>query len=394
MTTNAALLAAEKAHSSGVEPKRPIALVRGQGATVWDAAGNAYLDFGATHGAMNVGHSHPRVVRAIQEQAARFTFAAQSYPNDQRAALLQRLTEVAPPGLERAFLCNSGTEALEAALKFARGHTKRGGLVAAKRAFHGRTMGALALTHKEEYRAPFAPLLPGVEHVPFGDVEALKQAVTRETAAVVLEPVQGEAGVFVPPPGYLRAAADVARDAGALLVLDEVQTGFGRTGTFWACEQEGVSPDILAFAKSAAGGLPFGGILLRPEVCTLPGMAHGSTFGGNPLACAAALAVLDVLRDERLAERAAQLGPRLLDGLRSAAGASAREVRGRGLMVGLELRVKAQPVLQGLMDQGVLALPAGSTTVRYLPPLVVTEQELDIAVAATAKAIAGAAHGA
>jgi LysW-gamma-L-lysine/LysW-L-ornithine aminotransferase len=384
--TTADLLAREKAHDSGVVPKRPFSIVRGQGARLWDAEGREFLDFGATHGAMNVGHAHPRVVEAIERQARTLGFVAATYANDARAAYVEALCRTAP-GLERAFLCSTGTEAIEAALKFARGHTKRPGLVAAKGAFHGRTMGALALTHKEDYRAPFAPLLPGAQHVPYGDAEALKGAVTRETAAVVLEPIQGEGGVHVAPPGYLRAALDIAHDAGALLVLDEVQTGFGRTGSMWAHQREGVTPDILAFAKSAAGGLPLGGVLLRPEVCTLSSMSHGSTFGGNPLVCAAGLAVLQVLQEERLAERAAALGPRFMDHLREAAGEKAREVRGAGLMLGLDLRVRAQPVLQALAAQGVLALAAGSTVVRYLPPLTIAQAELGVAVAATAKAL-------
>jgi acetylornithine/LysW-gamma-L-lysine aminotransferase len=383
------LLAVEQARESGVFPKRPVSLVRGQGCELWDAEGRAYLDMGASYGVANVGHAHPRVVQAIQSQAARLVHVPQTFANDVRAALFERLAACAPPGLDRAFLCNSGAEAVEAALKFARAHTGRAGLVAAKRAFHGRTMGALSLTFKPEYREPFAPLLPGVQHVSFGDEEALKAVVGPGTAAVFLEPVQGEAGVVVPPRGYLRAARDLCDDAGALLVLDEVQTGVGRTGRMWACAHEGVSPDILCFAKSIAGGVPMGGLLLRGEVCTLPVAGHGTTFGGGPLACAAACAVLDVMREERLAERAAELGPRLLAGLRAAA-PQAREVRGLGLMVGLELRGRAAPALHALVEQGVLALPTGSAGIRYLPPLVVSPAQLDIAVAATAKALGAA----
>lgn len=393
MSASAGLLARERARDTGVFPKRPVAIVRGEGAVLWDAEGRAYLDFGATHGAMNVGHAHPRVLAAVRAQLERLVFVAQTYPNDARAAYMDALCAVAPQGLDRVFLCSSGTEAVEAALKFARGHTGRPKLVAATRAFHGRTMGALSLTHKAEYRAPFAPLVPGVEHVAFGEAEALKAAVDRSTAGVVLEPILGEAGAVLPPPGYLRAARDVCTDAGALLVLDEVQTGFGRTGRMWACEHEGVVPDILCFAKSAAAGLPLGGILLGSAVCTLPPLAHGTTFGGNPLACAAGLAVLEVLREERLAERAAILGAPLVEGLRAAAGDHAREVRGRGLMVGLELRARNTPVLRALLDEGVLALPGGSATVRYLPPLVVSPEQVDVAVAATAKAVAQVQHG-
>ncbi|HEV8360504.1 MAG TPA: aspartate aminotransferase family protein [Candidatus Thermoplasmatota archaeon] len=386
--SSAGLRESEARRDPGLFPKRKVALVRGEGARLWDAEGNAYLDFGATHGVSTVGHCHPRVVRAVQEQAARLMHVAASWPNDQRAALLDDLAAIAPAGLDRAFLCNSGTEAMEAAIKFARGHTHRPGLVAAQRGFHGRTMGALALTHKAEYRAPFLPMLPGVGHVPYGDVEALKAAVTRDTAAVVLEPIQGEAGVVLPPPGYLGAARDLCTDAGALLVADEVQTGFGRTGRVWAVEHESVVPDILAFGKGVAGGLPMGGILLRSEVCTLPPGSHGSTFGGSPIVCAAARAAIGVLRDEGLAERASQLGDRLLAGLGQLEHAAIREVRGRGLMVGLELRTRNGPVLEALLANGVIALPTGTSVVRYLPPLVVSHQDVDVAIAATAKALA------
>ncbi|MHB8605532.1 MAG: aspartate aminotransferase family protein [Thermoplasmatota archaeon] len=373
---------------SGVFPKRPVAIVRGHGAKLWDAEGREYLDFGANYGVANVGHSHPRVVEAIRAQAERLVAIPQTYANDRRAELFERLAAVAPRGLDRVFLCNSGAEAVESAIKFARAHTKRTRMVAAKKGFHGRTMGALSLTYKPEYRDPFLPLLDGVTHVSFGDVEALKAAVTRETAAVVLEPIQGEGGVIVPPAGYLAAARDIAHDAGALLVADEIQTGFARTGKMWAVEHDGVAPDILCFAKSVAAGIPMGGLLLSSQVCTLPPASHGNTFGGGPLACAAACAVLDVIRDERLAERAARLGPKLVAGLAAIESPHVREARGRGLMVALELRIRNAQILNAMIAEGVLALPTGASVLRYLPPLVVTEPEIERAVAATAKSLA------
>ncbi|HVL49480.1 MAG TPA: acetylornithine/succinylornithine family transaminase [Candidatus Thermoplasmatota archaeon] len=390
MTSTETMKAVEARRESGVFPKRPVSVVRGEGARLWDAEGREYLDFGASYGVGNVGHAHPKVTRAIAEQAGRLVFVAQTYYNDRRAELLEKLLAVAPRGMDRAFLANSGTEAIEAAIKFARAHTKRAGLVAAKKAFHGRTMGALSLTYKAEYREPFAPLLPGVSHVAFGDEEALKEAVTAETAALFLEPIQGEGGVMVPPPGYLKAARDVCTDRGALLVADEIQTGFARTGRMWAVEHENVTPDILCFAKSVAAGLPMGGILLTDAVATLPVASHGNTFGGNPLACAAASAVLDVIAEEKLAERAERLGARLVRGLSETGSPLVREVRGRGLMVGLELRVKNTPVLNALIQEGVLTLPTGATVIRYLPPLVVDERQVDRAVAATSKALAAA----
>ncbi|HWG90412.1 MAG TPA: aspartate aminotransferase family protein [Candidatus Thermoplasmatota archaeon] len=378
----------EKRHDSGVFNKRALPpIVKGQGARLWDATGREYLDFGANYGVMNVGHCHPRVVEAIERQARELMFIAQTYHNDQRAILLDKLLSTAPHPLTRAFLANSGTEAVEAALKFARGVTKRKNFVAMKKSFHGRTFGALSVTFKNDYREPFQPLIDGVSFASFGDEESLKQAVTRETAAVILEPVQGEGGVYVAPPGYLKAVQDIAHDAGALVIFDEIQTGFGRTGRFWACEHDGVTPDILCFAKSVAGGLPMGGVLLTEQAAKLPLGTHGNTFGGSPLVCAAASATIDVLRGEHLPERASQMGRRLVDGLRSVATDAVREVRGRGLMVGLELKGKNVPLLNGLVAEGVLTLPTGTTVVRYLPPLVVTEQQVDFAVAATAKAL-------
>ncbi len=386
------LRAIEFRRESGVFPKRPVSIVRGRGVRLWDAEGREFLDFGANYGVANVGHAHPAVARAIAEQAERLIAIPQTYHNDRRAELLERLARVAPPGLERSFLANSGTEAIEAAIKFARGVTRRSGLVAAKKAFHGRTMGALSLTFKPEYRDPFVPLLPGASHVSFGDEEALKAAVSRETAAVFLEPIQGEGGVHVAPNGYLKAARDVAHDAGALLVLDEVQTGFGRTGRFWACDHDGVAPDVLCFAKAVAGGLPMGGLLLRDDAAKLPPASHGNTFGGSPLACAAAIAVLDVIEREGLVANAARQGARLLAGLGGIASPLVREARGRGLMVGLELRSKNTPVLNALVAERVLTLPTGATVIRYLPPLVATADDVDLALAATAKALDAASR--
>jgi len=374
-------------YESGVVPLRPLTIVRGEGCWLYDEQGRRYLDFGLNYGVGNVGHAHPKVVAAIQAQAARLTFAPGTVANDVRACYLERLASVAPPGLSRAFLANSGTEAVEAAIKFACGTAGRHELVAAKRGFHGRTLGALALNGTPAYRQTFEPLLSASTLVPFGDVEALKQAVTSNTAAVVLEPIQGEGGVHLPPDDYLRAARDLANDAGALLVFDEVQTGFGRTGAFWACQHDGVTPDILAFAKAAGGGLPLGGVLLAEHVRLAP-KQHGSTFGGNPVACAAGLAVLDIIGEGRLVENAAHMGARLVTGLQEAAGDEARAVRGRGLMVALELRRRHGPVLAALQEAGVLALPTGATTLRFLPPLTVTADDVDVVVAATARAVA------
>jgi len=389
------IIAVEGSHTSGVYPKRQVAIVRGHGARVWDAEGREYIDCVAGQGSANLGHCHPAIVEAITEQAGRLITCPETFHNDVRAALLHRLAKVAPPGLNRAFLCNSGTEAVEAAIKFARAATGRPGIVAAKRGFHGRTMGALSATWKEDYRRPFAPLTPGFSHVPFNDLPALEAAITADTAAVLLEPVQGEGGVHVAYQEYLQGAAELCWQRGALLALDEVQTGYGRTGRLFACEHFGVVPDLLCVAKSMAGGLPMGACLIGPRVGTLPPMSHGSTFGGNPLACAAALAALNVMTSdypapgtgETLPQRAARLGRYLSEEIQALELPLVREVRGLGLMVGVDLKVKVTPVLQRLQALGVLALPAGLTVLRLLPPLVIEEGDLMRVVAAVGEAL-------
>lgn len=372
----------ESLHTSGVYPKRPLAIVRGQGARLWDADGREYIDCVGGQGAANLGHAHPAIVAALAEQSARLISCPEIFYNDRRAELLAVLAAVAPAGLSRAFLCNSGAEGIEAAIKFARLSTGRRQIVATMRGFHGRTLGALSATWEPKYRQPFEPLLPGFCHVPFNDLPALEQAVSAETAAIILEIVQGEGGVRPADAAYLAGAQALCRQRGALLIVDEVQTGFGRTGKIFACEHFGLEPDLLAAAKSMAGGLPMGACLIGSRIGELERMSHGSTFGGNPLACAAALATLQVLRDERLPERAAEMGAYLLARLGAMRSPLIRELRGLGLLVGVDLKVKVTPVLQALQTRGVLALPAGSTVLRLLPPLVITREEIDFVVEA------------
>ncbi len=383
-----AILALESAHTSGVYPKRPLAIVRGQGAHVWDAEGNEYIDCVGGQGAANLGHAHPAIVAAISTQAARLISCPEIFYNDRRAELLAALAQVAPPGLDRAFLCNSGAEANEAAIKFARLSTGRHQIVAAMRGFHGRTMGALSATWEPKYREPFEPLVPGFCHVPYNDVAALERAVTAETAAVLLEVVQGEGGVRSASHAFLEAAQALCRERGALLIVDEVQTGFGRTGRLFASEHHSLAPDLLTIAKSIAGGLPMGACLIGPRVGELGKLSHGSTFGGNPLVCAAALATLDVMARDDLPARAAALGEHLQARLRTIDSPAIREVRGLGLLVGIELKVKVTPVLQALQSRGVLALPAGATVLRLLPPLVIERDDLDRVAVAIADVLA------
>ena len=363
------------------------AIVRAVGARLWDREGRSYLDLGATHGAGNLGAADPDVARAIQAQAAELIHLGTGYASPIREAFLERLLAVLPPRFGRVFLSNSGTEAVEAAIKIARSSTGRSRIVAAMRGFHGRTLGALSATWRKELRAPFEPLVPEFVHVPFNDPAALDAAVDDRTAAILLEPVQGEGGVHVATPDFLAAARAAADRHGALLVLDEVQTGIGRTGRLFAFEHFGIVPDVLVLAKSLAGGFPIGATVTSVEVESRFRGSHHSTFGGNPLACAAGLAALEKVVRERLPERAARLGAVGLERLRRLPAARVREVRGLGLMIGVELRDRVAPLLAALADKGYLALPAGATVLRLLPPLVIEEADWTGGLAAIAEAI-------
>ena len=371
----------EAKHTSGVYAKQPLVIVRGQGAVLWDENNIAYLDCSSGHGVANLGHAHPRVATAIYEQASKLITLFETFPNDQRAALMEKLTAFTP-GLERVFFCNSGTESVEAALKFARVSTGRTAILAAMRCFHGRTLGALSATWNKHYREPFTPLVPDFSHVPFNNIEALDQAVSAKTAALILEVLQGEGGVYPASPEFVQAARRICTDRGALLIIDEVQTGFGRTGRMFAYQHFGVTPDLLCCAKSLAGGLPMGAVLIGENVKNLTPGTHGSTFGGNPLSCAAALAALTVMEEEDLPRQAAEKGVYLIQKLKAIPSPLIREVRGLGLMVGIELKQKAAPYLKALQEKHVIALNAGLNVIRLLPPLVISYEQIDQVVAA------------
>jgi acetylornithine/LysW-gamma-L-lysine aminotransferase len=376
MLTSGELIALEDRHTSGCYHKRPIAIVRGKGARLWDADGKEYIDCVGGHGVVNVGHCHPRVVAAIKEQADRLITCPEGFHNDRRAGLQAELVRIAPPGLERVFLCNSGTEAVEGAIKIARLVTGRPGIVAAKNGFHGRTLGALSATWRREFRQPFEPLLSGFAHVPYNNLAAVEEALDEDVAAIILEVVQGEGGVIVGDGDYLRGVQRLCQERGALLIVDEVQTGFGRTGRLFACEHHSLEPDVLCLAKAIAGGIPMGAVLLGHRVGELPGRVHGATFGGNPLACAAALAAIRTIEEEALSQRAAESGSYFLSRLQDLDSPLIREVRGMGLMVAIELKRRAKPYLEALMERGVLALSAGPIVMRFLPPLVISREEL------------------
>lgn len=384
---SAEIIELEASHTSGVYAKQPIAFVKGQGALLWDADGNQYIDCAAGHGVANLGHANPQVAAAVAEQATQLVTLFETYPNDKRALLMEKLTSLAP-GMERVFFCNSGTESIEAALKFARLSTGRGEIIATMRGFHGRTLGALSATWNKTYREPFLPLLPGFSHIPYNNSDALAQAVNEKTAAVILEPVQGEGGVYPAAEGYLEAVLELCHAHGALLIIDEVQSGFCRTGKMFAYQHSHITPDLLCCAKSLAGGIPIGAVLIGKRVQNLTPGTHGSTFGGNPLACAAALASLDVMLKENLAQQAAEKGAYLMKKLQAIPPTQIREVRGKGLMVGIELKQKAAPYLKALQEKHILALNAGMTVIRLLPPLVISYAQLDEVAQALSEVLA------
>lgn len=366
----------ERQHALEVFPKRDITLVEGRGAEVRDDRGRRYIDCVAGIGVASIGHGNQAVAEALSTQARRIVTCPGIFYNDTRARLLEKLASIAPPGLTRGFLCNSGAESVEAAIKFARLATGRPGVVSAMRGFHGRTLGALSATHKKEYRQAFEPLVPGFSFVPFNRPGKFLDAVGEETAAVVIEPVQGEGGIRPASAEFLQAAREACDDAGALLVFDEIQTGFCRTGRMFACEHHEVTPDMLCLAKAIAGGVPLGAVLANDRIRPPPGK-HGTTFGGNPLVCAAALAAIEFMQEERLDERAAALGARFRERFEPRLPRRVRALRQVGLMIGVELRERCRPHIDALAKAGVLALPAGTTVIRLLPPLVIKEEQID-----------------
>jgi len=378
----------EDGFSVGVYQKRDLVIVRGEGARVWDETGREYVDCVAGIGVANVGHCHPAVVAAIQAQAARLITCNELFYNDARALCLERLDRITPEGINRFFLCNSGTEAVEGAIKFARMATGRKHVVAAMRGYHGKTLGSLSATWERKYKEPFAPLVPDFSHVPYNNIAEFEKAIDDQTAAVILEPVQGEGGVRPATSEFLQAIRKVCDQKGALLIIDEIQTGFGRTGRLFACEHFGVLPDIITMAKGIAGGVPMGAIGIDRRVGDTEKQSHTSTFGGNPLACAAAVAAIDVLTGEDLPRRAAETGAYFVRRLREIESPRIREIRGLGLMIGVELKDKAGPVAQALMQEGVLALLAGTTVLRFLPPLVITRGQVDRVISALATVLA------
>lgn len=400
-------LQTEQRYDSGVYHKHQVVMTRALGATVWDSQGREYIDCVGGYGVANVGHSNPEVVQAIKDQAETLIVMPQTLPNDKRAEFLAELVSVLPRGLDRIFLCNSGTEAVEAAKKFAITATGRTKFVSMKRGFSGRTLGALALTWEPKYREPFGAAVDN-EHVSFvtyGNLDELRAAVTGDVAAVILEPVQGEGGVRPGSQEFIREARRLTREVGALLIMDEIQTGFCRTGKMFGVEhfcagpcqdadgircgcQVGsdcqVVPDGMTLAKAMAGGVPIGAFAMTAAVADkMPAGGHGTTFGGNPLAMAAGVAAIRFMKRERLWEGAAEKGEFFMERLRALASPKVREVRGLGLMIGVELREKSAPYIARLEhEEGVLALQATPLVVRFLPPLTISHEQIERVVAA------------
>ena len=377
-------MSAEERLMANVYAKRQIVITRGKGALVWDINGKEYIDCTGSYGVCIVGHSHPKVVEAIKRQAETLISCHASFYNDARSELLQKIIQIAPKGLNKVFLANSGAESVECAIKLARRFSGKPEIIAMIGAFHGKTMGALSATWDKKYREPFKPLVPEFKHVPPDDLEKVREAITEKTAAILVEPIKGEGGIRVPPNGFLPGLREICDDKDVLLILDEVQTGFGRTGKTFACEHWGVIPDILCLAKSVAGGLPLGITIAKENVMSSLKLGeHTTTFSGSPLVCAAACAAIDVLVEERLPERAAKLGgyfKEKLEGLQ-ARHKIVREVRGLGLMLGVEMRFDVFNVILRSMDRGVLILDAGRNVLRFLPPLVIERAHIDRVIA-------------
>ncbi len=369
----------------------PVVLTRGEGVFVWDEDGKKYLDMMSAYSAVSHGHAHPRLVGLVQKQVATLNIVSRAFHSDRLGPFLKRACELT--GMAMALPMNTGAEAVETAIKAARkwAYTVKGvaddkaGIIACNGNFHGRTMAAVAMSDEPQYRAGFGPFPPGFRNVAYGDVDALAAAITDDTAAFIVEPIQGEGGIVIPPDGYLAAAADLCRRRNVLFIADEIQTGLGRTGKLLACEHEGVEPDGLILGKALGGGIfPVSMFLARRDVMNVftPG-DHGSTFGGNPLGAAIGLEALDILVDEKLTENSAAMGAYLLEALRQIDSPLIRDIRGRGLFVGLEIdpsRASARSICESLMSRGLLSKETHATVVRLAPPLVIGKAEIDWAV--------------
>ena len=357
----------------------PVTIEKGLGSHVWDTDNNEYIDCMGGYGVALVGHRNERVVNAIKSQIEKVITVHSSFYNKTREEFLQALIGIAPKGLSQVHLNNSGAESVEAGIKFARKFTGRKGMVAMKGSYHGKSMGALSLTFNPKYRESFQPLVEKVTFSPYGDIDALQTAVDKDTAFVILEPIQGESGIHVPPNGFLQDVRKICDENGSLLVFDEIQSGLGRTGRMWASEHWETTPDIMCLAKGIAGGVPMGVTLVKPDILSVMKKGeHSSTFGGNPLACAAGTATLQALTQDGLVENAKNMGEKFLRGLNDLKSKHKiiREVRGKGLMIGVELKFEVKDILMEGIKKGLLLLYSGRNILRLLPPLVISDEDV------------------
>ncbi|MDH3277603.1 MAG: aspartate aminotransferase family protein [Nitrosopumilus sp.] len=357
----------------------PVTVEKGKGSHVWDIDGKEYIDCMGGYGVALVGHQNERVVKAIKEQVDKIITVHSSLYNKTREEFLKLLIQLAPKGLTQVHLNNSGAEAVEAAMKFARKFTGKKGMVAMKGSYHGKSFGALSLTFNPKYKKAFEPLVEKVSFASYGDIESLREVIDEDTAFVILEPIQGESGIIVPPEGFLQDVRKLCDEKGILLIFDEIQAGLGRTGRLWACQHWNTFPDIMCLAKGIAGGVPMGATLVRPDIlASISKGEHSSTFGGNPLSCAAGTASLKALTEDGLIENSEKMGKIFREGLEKLKEKHPiiREVRGKGLMIGVEMKFEVRDILMNLIKEGVLMLYSGRNILRILPPLVISEEDI------------------
>lgn len=380
----------EQTNKFGANNYNPLPIVVSEAEGVWvkDPEGNKYMDMLSAYSAVNQGHRHPKIIQALKDQADRVTLTSRAFHNDQLGPWYEKVSELT--GKDMVLPMNTGAEAVETAFKAARRWAYDVKGVAADQAeviacngnFHGRTMGAVSLSSDPEYKRGFGPMLPGIKLIPYGDLEALKAAITPNTAAFIIEPIQGEAGIIIPPAGFMKAALELCRENNVLFIADEIQAGLCRTGKMFASEWEDIDPDMYILGKALGGGVfPISCIVANKEILSVfnPG-SHGSTFGGNPMACAVSIAALDVLIDEKLADRSLELGNYFMDALKEIKHSSIKEVRGRGLFIGMELTEDARPFCEELKELGLLCKETHDTVIRFAPPLIISKEELDWAI--------------
>jgi ornithine--oxo-acid transaminase len=395
VNTNKLIEQTEKYGAHNYHPL-PIVISNAEGVWVEDPEGNKYMDMLSAYSAVNQGHRHPKIIKALKEQADRVTLTSRAFHNDQLGPWYEKICKLT--NKEMALPMNTGAEAVETAFKAARrwGYDVKGiaenqaEIIACTGNFHGRTMGAVSLSSDPEYKRGFGPMLPGIKLIPYGDIEALKAAITPNTAAFLLEPIQGEAGIILPPDGFLKAASNLCKEQNVLLIADEIQVGLARTGKMFACDWEEVTPDMLILGKALGGGVfPISCVVANSDVLGVfnPG-SHGSTFGGNPLACAVSLAALEVIEDELLADRSLELGNYFLEKLKTINNPVIKEVRGKGLFIGVELTVEARPYCEQLKEEGLLCKETHESVIRFAPPLIISKEEIDWAIEKILKVLA------